>query len=239
MELYKGTGVTKTGEIKVSKSIGGLIIASSKTMEQLANETITAWIERANGSNIEIATNIPLNQFILACTYGGESVQSDADYNLIAVCEVAHEGSVRLFENESLKFKLDGLTPGTTYAVNGVENPVDSDSMYKFELKTIASEDPNKKIDVRGYDLAVVNTLTSVDTVSYTFGNKEVVKYTPFELKTLSRDIDPIQVIAVDGTVQQNIGTMVTLPLLAVNDLEFQKSSGTLISITLRTSHEI
>lgn len=239
MEIYNATGVLKTGELKVNKSIGSLIICSSRALSALTNEIITIWIERANGSNESIATNIPLVDFVMLSVYGGESVQSNATFNMMAVCEIAPEGSVRLYEGESLKFKVDSLIAGETYAFYGIEEPLSSDHVFMFEKKTVASEDTSKKLDVAGFDLAVVNTLASVDTLSYQYANKEVVKYLPIELQVLSRDVDPIQSIANDGTVEQSIGTLVTLPLLAVDQIEVQKVAGTLINFTLRTSKEL
>lgn len=239
MEIYNATGVLKTGELKVNKSIGSLIVSSSRALDELTNEIITIWIERANGSNVPIATNIPLVDFIMLSVYGGESVQSSATLNLIAVCEIAPEGSIRLFDGESLKFKVDGLLSTETYAFHGVEEPISSDSIYQFETKTVASEDTSKKLDVAGYDLAIINTMATIDTLSYQYGNKEVTKFLPFEIQTLSRDIDPIQYIASNGSVSQSIGTLVTLPLIAVNEIEVQKVAGTLIKLTLRTSKNV
>lgn len=239
MEIYKGTGVLKTPELKISKSIGSFIIASSRALTELTNELVTIWIERANGSNVEIATNIPLKDFIMLSTYGTEATQSNSEYDMIAVCEIADEGSVRLYENESLKMKLDGLLSAETYAVYGVEEPNSSETVYRYERKTIASEDLSKKINVENYELAVINTMSSIDTLSYRYTNGEVIKYLPFVLQVISADVDPIQAILANGSVIQTVGTLVTLPLTAVSEIEVNKSPGTFIALTMKKQNTI
>ena len=61
--------------------------------------------------------------------------------------------------------------------------------MYFFEQKTVASEQFSKILDVKGFDLAIMTTHASVQDVSYRYSNGVVVKYLPFELQSLSRDI--------------------------------------------------
>lgn len=235
MKIAEITGKLKSDEITVTKSIGSLIIATSLALNELTNEKISIYIERGNGNNVIIANKVNLKDFILASTYGSEAVQSQDANKTIALCEIAFEGSILLAEKESIKIQLDDLKSAHTYLMYGVEEPLYTNNLYFFEQKTIASEEFNKKIDVKGFDLAVMTTDATITDISYSFENGQVVKYLPFELQTLSRDIDPIQYLSVDGLVSQGLSTRLALPLLSVNSIEVNKDQGSIINFLVRT----
>lgn len=234
MKIATITGVTKSPDLTVTKSIGSLIISSDLALSALTTEKISVYIERGNGSNVILANKVLLKDFILASTYGTESAQSDLDNSLIALCEIADEGSVFLAEKESIKIVLEDLIAGKRYDLHGIEEPVATNNLYFFEQKTVASEEFNKKIDVQGFDLAIMTVDESVSDLSYQFQNGQVVKYLPFELQTLSRDVDPIQAILSDGTVVQGLKDRLTLPLVAVVGIEINKSQGAVINFVVR-----
>ena len=235
MKIKSITGVTKSEEITVTKSIGSLILAiDNLPLEGLTTEKISVYIERSNGSNVILANKVLLVDFILASTFGSESTQSDDNYNVIAVCELAHEGGIFLAEKESIKIVLEDLIVANAYDLYGVEEPTQSNNLYHFEQKTVSSEDFSKKVDVYGYDLAIMTVHASVSDLSYRFNNGQVIKYLPFELQTLSRDIDPIQ--AIDGNeVLQGVSTRLSLPLLGVESIEVNKSQGAVINFVVRS----
>ncbi|CAD0006562.1 hypothetical protein [Flavobacterium salmonis] len=235
MKITSITGVSKSPELNVTKSIGSLILASSLEVSELTTEKISIYIERANGSNVILANKILLKDFVLASTYGSEAVQSDSDYNFIALCEIANEGSIFLQEKESIKITLEDLVSAETYDLYGVEEPENTNELYFFEQKTVGSEEFNKKVDVAGNDLAIMTKDSTIDDVSYHFVNGQVVKYLPFELQTLSRDIDPIQAISPTGTVIQSLSDRLCLPLVAVHAIEINKSQGQIINFLVRT----
>lgn len=235
MKIASITGVAKSPELNVTKSIGSIIVASSLEVDNLTTEKISIYIERANGSNVILANKIPVKDFILASTYGSEAVQSDDDYNLIALCEIAHEGSIFLQEKESIKITLEDLIPAESYDLYGVEEPENTTDLFIFEQKTVGSEEFNKKVDVSGNDLAIMTKDDSVDDVSYHFINGQVVKYLPFELQTLSRDIDPIQAITATGSVVQSLKDRLCLPLVGVHAIEINKAQGQIINFVVRT----
>lgn len=234
MKIATITGVTKSPELTVTKSIGSLIISSDLALSGLTTEKISVYIERGNGSNVILANKVLLKDFILASTYGTENTQSDDDNALIALCEIADEGSVFLAEKESIKIVLEDLIAGKRYDLHGIEEPVATNNLYFFEQKTVASEEFNKKIDVQGFDLAIMTVDETVSDLSYQFQNGQVVKYLPFELQTLSRDIDPVQAILADGNVLQGLSDRLTLPLVAVVGLEINKSQGAVINFVVR-----
>ncbi|MFH6996443.1 hypothetical protein ACHRVZ_00845 [Flavobacterium sp. FlaQc-57] len=234
MKIATITGVKKSPELTVTKSIGSLIISSDLALSDLSTEKISVYIERGNGSNVILANKVLLKDFILASTYGTENTQSDEDNALIALCEISEEGSVFLAEKESIKILLEDLVVAKRYDLYGIEEPVATNNLYFFEQKTVASEEFNKKIDVQGFDLAIMTVDDSVSDLSYQFQNGQVVKYLPFELQTLSRDIDPIQAVLSDGKVLQGLTDRLTLPLVAVVGIEINKSQGAVINFVVR-----
>lgn len=237
MKIGSSTLVTKSAEFTVTKSIGGLILAvDGFDLSTLTTEKISIYIERANGSNVILANKVLLKDFILASTYGTSGTQSDATYECIAVCELAHLGGIALEEKESIKIQLDDLisTAGKVYDIFGIEEPIASNDLYFFEQKTVASEQFSKILDVKGFDLAIMTTHPSVQDVSYRYINGVVVKYLPFELQSLSRDIDPIQ--ALNGTaILQGLTDRISLPLEEVDTIEVNKSQGTVINFVVRS----
>lgn len=234
MKIKSITGVTKVDEISITKSIGAVVIAvDGLSIDQLTTEKISIYIERANGSNVYLANKIPVLDFILASSYGSEAVQSDSDYELIAICELSVGGGIFLAEKESIKIAFDGLDGTKTYDIYGIEEPTQTDVVAFFEQKTVASEEFSKKIDVDGFDLAIMTTHATIQDVIYRFENGKSVKYLPFELQTLSRDIDPIQ--AVKGTaVMASIPNRLSLPLLHVDEIEVNKEQGAVINFVVR-----
>lgn len=240
MKIATITGVTKSNELQVTKSIGSLIVISSLSLDELTTEKITVFVERGNGSNVILANKILLKDFILASTYGTEATQSiDLNSKLVALCEIADNASIYLAEKESIKIQLEDLIAGETYDLYGIEEPLATNALYFFEQKTVASEDFNKKVDVAGFDLAVMTLHESVSDVSFQYANGQVIKYLPIELQTLSRDVDPVQAITYDGKVIQGLSDRLTLPLVSVVGLEINKSQGTIINFVVRTIKEV
>ena len=236
MKIATITGVTKSPELTVTKSIGSLIVGvSGLALGDLTTEKISIYIERGNGSNVILANKVPLKDFILASTYGTEATQSDDNHQLIALCELAENGSIYLADKESIKITLEDLITTYDYTLHGIEEPEFTNQIYFFEQKTVASEEFNKKIDVQGFDLAVMTVHSTIQDLSYQYSNGQVVKYLPFELQTLSRDIDPIQAITANGSIVQGLADRLTLPLVAVVALEINKSQGSVINFVVRT----
>lgn len=235
MKIASITGVSKSQELTVTKSIGGLILAiDALPLNELTTEKISVYIERANGSNVILSNKVLLKDFILASTFGSEATQSDINYATIALCELAHQGGIVLGEKESIKINLDDLDTTVTYDVFGIEEPVGTNDLFFFEQKTVASEEFSKFVDVKGFDLAIMTTHASVNDLSYRYSNGQVVKYLPFELQTLSRDIDVIQ--AINGSlVLQGLPDRVSLPLVEVDTIEINKSQGAVINFVVRS----
>lgn len=237
MEIYKGTGVTTTGTILLTKSISTLVIATQLEYAALTNETIRVEVERANGSNFEITKgSMSLKDFILANTYGEDAIISDEvrDLGLIAVCEVSDEGSIHLFEKDVIKIALNNLDATKVYAINGIEEPQTSTKVFSFEQKSMSSEDTNKDFSVFGYDLMVLDKSDSIEEINYTFTNGQVVKYSQYELEVLSKSIDPVAYVKKNATVNSAFPDKIQLPLVAVSNVNIRKAQGSVINLILR-----
>ena len=87
MEIYNAHGKNNTGELRLTRPIGELIISMSQNFADLTNETITDFVGRANGNNTEICTDLQLKAFIAASTAGNPAVFEDVDVTH-ALCEL-------------------------------------------------------------------------------------------------------------------------------------------------------
>lgn len=239
MKLVSITNKTKSDEIVITKAVGSLAFATSCAHADLLNEKITVTVERANGSNEILMNKVSLKDFVIHCSFGSEAIQSSSAFPMIALCDLTPNGSIYLAEKELLKVQLDDLRTTITYDVYGIEEPIFTNEVYSYELKTVASEDVTKKLDVRGFDLAVITNSSTISDISYTYDNGQVVKYTPFELNFLATDIDPLMAVKSDGTVVQNLSDRIALPLFGVNIIEVNKSQGTVINLLVRQTKEI
>lgn len=237
MEIYNKTGETGTGTILVTKGVSALIIASNAAFEQLTTETIRIEVERANGSNFEITKGtMALRDFILATTFGEDAITSNQYRQLstIAVCEIANNGAIHLFEKDVIKIELKGLNAQNKYVLNGIEEPQTTTEVYSFERKSMGVDDTNKDFNVAGYDICVLDKSADIEEINYTFENGQTVKYTQFELEAMSSAVDPVAYVKGNGNIAGLFQDKIQLPLLAVVNLNIRKTQGTLINLTLR-----
>ena len=239
MKILECTGVLKSLEQSVTKAISGLIICFDGGFNDLLNEKINVYIERANGSNIILANKILLKDFILNSVYGGEAIQSDSEFGTIAVCELSQDGGIYLGEKEEIRISFEDLRIAQKYVVYGVESPLLTNLVYRYEIKSIAMQDTTKKVDVKGNDLAIMSLGSSVSDVSMYYENGQVVKFLPFELRALSVDVDPIQAINQDGTVSQVLAGRLSLPLVHVDYIEVNKDQTAIVNFVVRTLKDL
>lgn len=241
MLSYSGTGNATTGEQKVTKAISSLIVCSSLVPEMFNKEKITIWIERPNRDNVVIATSIPLLSFVLLTNYGSDALQSNQDFGTMAVCELSSEdnGAVQLNDGDSLKYRIDGMDALATYHVYTIEDAQVGTEYYAFERKTFATEDLVRTQNVERAELGVFNMEEGVSQVSLKFANGITVKYLPIELRTISRDIDPVFSIALAGAVAQGHEDLVCIPLVGVDEIEIVKNDDDLIELITLTTKDL
>ena len=103
-----------------------------------------------------------------------------------------------------------------------------------FDRKTVGSEELVKTLDVKNADLAVIDMHASIKEIAFKYSNGMLVKYLPFELRIISRDIDPVFNISNAGTVSQGHAQKVCVPLVSVDSIEFVKDAGAVIEVTTR-----
>lgn len=235
MKIIELSNVTKSGEIRVNKSIGSLVVAlESLSLNALTNEKITLYVERANGNNVYLANKLPLLDFILASTYGGSAIQSDIQFDVIAKCELSLDAGIFLDDKETLIIELEGLKPLSGYKLFGIEEAEQTNLLYFFETKTLSSDDVNKKFQMVDYDMCVISDNGDISDISLTYPNNQVIKYLPFELQVVSRDIDPIAQVRFDDYPINNFGSRIVLPMVGIQFIEFNKSQGNSLNMVVR-----
>ena len=243
MILYSGTGVTTTGTLKCNKSAYALHIASSLAFSALTgNEKINIQVERPSGSNVFVAVDIPLIDFLCEATYGVECINNAKEdgFKFVAKCELTDgEGAYLLQQGENILVTLSGLAAADTWQVGIFEHPLKSTHLKVLERKTVASEDVTKIITVDAYKMAVINdTNNTVTDYLITFSNGQQISYKPFELRTLMKDIDAVSYISDSGVVIQYAGR-ICLPLtddttgLFITQIEVRKTQGNVVNFLL------
>jgi hypothetical protein len=235
MEIYNESSKTKTGELRVTRPIGALVVKMSQAFSALTNETITVFVERANGNNSNLMTDIPLKAFIAASVAGNPALFSD-DTTTTALCELCEEGSIDLQENESLKIKLDGLKSSVTYALFGMEYPVSASSGVKISRKNILAGETERIFDVPEEELMLIDGVDAILELNVTFENGHTCKYVPEELKAISRDFDPVKMVTIGSAAKTDydLPNLITYPLLGVIKIDVKKSVGVPVNLYLK-----
>jgi hypothetical protein len=228
MEIYNESGKTKSPILRVSKAIGAILITASIPFETLANEKITAHIERANGNNEEIATNISLRAFIATSVYGEAVIKSTAtDFSVI--CELANNGALTMSEDETLVISLTGLNSANTYTVNGIEMPVNSLETVFFTEKVVLVGQKNRKFDVSPFDECSI--IGEFDVVKLEYATEEgnkTIELTRKELRAIAAEDN---VLLMGSNVQM---ADTTFSVVGVITLEVFTQSSSNVVIVLR-----
>lgn len=234
MEIYNGTGKTKTGELRVTRAIGGFLLTSSRSIDALTNERISIFIEKANGTNTQICNNVNLKHFILASTYGATSVQAYNETGLSAICEIATNGVIPLASNESIKISLDGLLSTATYSIDALEYPQAGESIISLHRKTILSEEIQRPFDVNGFDFMMIDK-EKITSIKFTYSNGQQIEYSKKVLEAIAFDVESVITIGQSFTSTETGGVLM-YPLSEVTSMEVNKEAG-VIELTLFTDN--
>lgn len=232
MELYNASGVLKTGEIRIAKPISALLIRTEKPFSALTNETITIFIERASGSNVEIATSINLRDFILLSIYGTSAVYGDLLFNTIALCELTPLGAINLAENEAVKFKLDNLISTDKWVINGIEEPATTAISLRYDRKVALAGESVRSFDSSAYMAVCVTNFANIQQIQMQFDNGQICKYDQAEFIALSVDADPIQFVGSSDAYDVN---KIAIPLTGVVRFEILKTESQVVQLTFKT----
>lgn len=226
MELYNETAKTKTGELRVTRPIGALLVSMSQGFSALTNETITVFVERANGDSTNLFTDLPLKAFIAASTAGSPAVFENND-ELRALCEICEEGNISLQDTETIKIKMDGLKSAVTYALFGIEYPHNAQTAVSIERRPVLSEEVARRFDVADQELMIIEGVDNILELEMSFGS-HTVKYLPEELKILSRDFDPVKLVHVGlaPATSYDLPALITMPLIGCQKIDVKKQAG-------------
>lgn len=236
--LNYATGITETADLIVTKGISNVLFLASRTPEEFTTETISIWVERA-GKNFEIVKEMPLKAFCYLATFGPDAILSDATYKTKALLSLTADGGfIALAENESIKIKMRGLVSTISYGLFGIEQPVPTIELLKYELKSISADDTTRDIDTIGMDLCVLTKHASIQEVQLSFDNGTTCVYEPLELEAETTSNDLLQYIGQTGTVQHTSASYYVIPLLGVVSMKVRKSTGTRLEFAMRIDED-
>lgn len=227
------TGKTKSGQLRITKSIGALLVVLDEGFDALTNEKITMHIERSNGSNEEIATNIPLNAFISSSIYGEGTLQDGEGTVQTALCEIANNGGIHLEENESIIISLTDLKSASTYSLHGLEMPVKTIEKLFLTEKVLLAGQKNRVYDVEQFDEAVL--IGAFDKVRIGYETEQgirTVEFSAVELRGISGDIDMTASSLLTGRTEYT-----TFSLVEAKEIEL--FSLTQVNLVLRDINKI
>ncbi|WAC02509.1 hypothetical protein N7U66_02000 [Lacinutrix neustonica] len=229
MKLHYKTGVTETGELRITKSTGAILIGCSKPLSDLTNERITIHIEK-EGGNSELHTNVLLRHFIAESLYGDGNLKQTTvgvDVSFIALCELGRNGSIPLGVNESIKVAISTLEAAETYKVFSLEYPQIAESIFYSEKNTILNDETSRSFNVSNSRMMTIEGWQFTRDTTFTFINGHRVKYTREELEMITFDLESS--LGVDITNGQNvnaIGDALVLSLEGVVQIDFEKIKG-------------
>lgn len=229
----KPADVTESIEILQNKGIGALIFASTVEPHEFTNEIISIWVEKA-GRNIDIAKEILVKDLVSLGTFSEDCIQSDGKFSTIANIDLTKDaGYISLQENEVIKFKLRNLVGSESYELHGIESHYPTNQLYMYERKSMGSEDVSRDFDVKGYDLASLQTHSSISEISFTHENGSVVKMTPFELEVSSKSLDSANWID-GGFLKTSQANRLIFPLKQITNVNIRKEPGSRLDFSLR-----
>ncbi|MCZ8168767.1 MAG: hypothetical protein O9278_06505 [Flavobacterium sp.] len=228
------TGITDTGELLVTKGIGSLLVLMGRTPDELTTEKISVWVERS-GKNVDLAKDLLLKDFLLLTTFAEDAILSNATYKSIALCDLTEDGGfIYLAETETIKVRLYDLISTVSYGLMGIEEPVASKELLKFERKTISADDITRDIDCKGFDLMSLQKHSSITEVQLMFDNGATCKYNPTELEAQTLAVDQIQYINQAGSVTSASLDRIVIPLHGIVQVTISKNSGTRLECAMR-----
>lgn len=254
MRVYpKTTGVTKTSDLPITKPVGSLVIYTDKLPNAIVNELITVYVERANGDNTELLTRVPLIDFMMISTFGNPAIQfrgtkNDGDFKSVALCELTPNGAIYLNDNERIKVVLEGLNPANNYMIDGVEEPVTTNEIYKFDRKSALAGESARKFNVLKYDTICFTNPQAIEEIVLEYDNGRTTRHSYDELVSIANDTDPQFYTSEFGLTIQQMGVasyyngtnLLTLsspdklvfPLVGVREMEIIKTESELVQFT-------
>jgi hypothetical protein len=244
MNILDSTGFSEK-KAELQKGIESIILYTDKFVDELNDELISIQVERNGGSNLEITQGfVSLKRFLLAATFGDDAIGSfpatfPESFKTVAVIELTEMGALSMGANDKLKIALKGLDPMKKYVIDGVESPIVSDDVYMYEEKSIADEQTNYDLNVRNFDIAIIDDNPTIQELNFTHDNGVVTKHSMRELRAISQDIDPVAYIRNDGKVLPSFVGYLQLPTKGIVSINFRKNSGDVVKVFFRKDVEL
>ncbi|TPN88840.1 hypothetical protein [Aquimarina algicola] len=235
MEIVKITGQTKLNEERITRPVGALMLTCSQPFASLTNESITAYIERSNGNNHKIFTDIPLKALIALTLNGDVTVQqNDASFEAIIDLNIGH--SIPLNGDESLKFSLKGLKAAVEYKINTIDYPSIARNTVRVERNVMNADERSRLINVENSHVCVIEGVDKIDEMNVKYENGRTIKLEKPEIIALSRFLDSEKIIdRSDGSVQPEVEGLVSLSLIGAVELDVYSDGGDPITFYLKT----
>lgn len=244
MNILDTTGVdNKNAEIQ--KGIESIVLYTDKDLNAIENELISVQVERNGGSNIEITQGfVSLKRFLLASTFGDDAIGSFPasfieSFKTVAVIELTDGGALVMGANDKLKIALKSLDSVSRYVIDGIESPLTSDDVYLYEEKSIPDEQTNYDVNVRNFDIAVMDDDPNITEINFTHDNGVVTKHTMRELRAVTQDIDPVAYVKNNGQVVPSFVGYLQFPLKGIVSVNVRKNSGSVVKFFMRKDVEL
>lgn len=244
MNIIETTGVADA-KAELQKGIESFAFFSDKTVDEIGDELISIQVERNGGSNLEITQGfVSLKRFLLASTFGDDAIGSfpasnPESFKTVAVIELTEMGALVMGPNDKLKLALKNLDPNKKYIFDGIESPITSDDVYMYEEKSIADEQTNYDVNVKNFDIAIIDDDASITELNFTHDNGVVTKHSMREIRAISQDIDPVAYVRNDGKVLPNFVGFIQLPLKGIVNINVRKNEGRVVKFFMRKDVEL
>lgn len=212
---------------------------------ELGQELISIQVERNGGSNIEITQGfVSLKRFLLASTFGDDAIGSfpasfPESFKTVAVIELTDGGALVMGANDKLKIALKSLETTKRYVVDGIESPLSSDDVYMYEEKSIPDEQTNYDVNVKNFDILVMDDDARITELNITHDNGVVTKHSMREIRATTQDIDPVAYVKNNGQVVPSFVGFIQMPLKGIVSINIRKNAGSVIKFFMRKDVEL
>ncbi len=243
MEILNVTN-TASAKAQVEKSIGSIVLMSTREFANFDTEKIRLFVERNGNNNIEITKGaVSLKKFVLCATYGDDAIGSmtigNDVFKTCAVIELCEHGGIALRSNDKIKIELSDLSTSEKYLIDGIEEPVESSEIYTYEEKILATDNKVIDVNVKSFDTIVLDDLAEVSEIQYHYDNGQTCNYTSRELRALAQDVDPISHVKSNGTVVGSFTGVLQLPLKGVDKITVKKTANVVVNILMRHDEDL
>jgi hypothetical protein len=226
-------------ENQIQKGIGSIVFLSTMEFTALDGHKISLYLERQNGNNIDITEGlIDLKMFLLSATYGSDAITSlvtgGITYKTCAVIELAEAGFIEMGSHDRLNVRLEGMSAGEAYLIDGWEENEPSKEIYEYRMRTVPADQDVYTVDVDNFDTLVMQEVPEVAEMKFVHDNGIITTHTYREIHALSQDLDPVALVKSNGTVLSGIPGFIQFPVKDIRGIEFRKTGAVTVKVLVR-----